>query len=359
MRSRQLPTLFVILTLILGLFCGSTARAADLVKVSTAWMDEHETFLMWYAKQKGWDKEAGLDIELGFFNSGKDIMKARETSAWAFAGVSSVAGMLGALDNDISVIAVANDASLTNAVLVRKNSYIPDHKGENPLYPDVMGTPVLMKGKTFVTTTMSSAHYALGTWLEALGLKLSDVVVKDMNQSQALVAFENNLGDGVALRSPHLYVGADQGWVIVSSLKKCDAAAPTLLVADSKYAEANPEVTAKFLAIYLRAVDTIQTTDPEELAADYQRFFLQWAGKNYSKSLALYDLKSHPVFDLKDQLAMFDTSKGQSQIQAWETKIAEFFARNGLISDDQLKKASAGAYITDRYLKMVAESAAK
>ena len=44
---------------VLNLTVGS-AFSADLVKVPTAWLDEHETFLMWYAKEKGWDKEAGL-----------------------------------------------------------------------------------------------------------------------------------------------------------------------------------------------------------------------------------------------------------------------------------------------------------
>ena len=37
---------------VLNLTVGS-AFSADLVKVPTAWLDEHETFLMWYAKEKG------------------------------------------------------------------------------------------------------------------------------------------------------------------------------------------------------------------------------------------------------------------------------------------------------------------
>ena len=63
---------------VLNLTVGS-AFSADLVKVPTAWLDEHETFLMWYAKEKGWDKEAGLDIEMKLFNSGPDILNALPT----------------------------------------------------------------------------------------------------------------------------------------------------------------------------------------------------------------------------------------------------------------------------------------
>lgn len=36
---------------------GMAVAAEKLVKVPTAWMDEHETFLMWYAKEKGWTKK--------------------------------------------------------------------------------------------------------------------------------------------------------------------------------------------------------------------------------------------------------------------------------------------------------------
>ena len=36
----------------------NAASAAPLTKIRTAWMDSYETFAMWYAKEKGWDKEA-------------------------------------------------------------------------------------------------------------------------------------------------------------------------------------------------------------------------------------------------------------------------------------------------------------
>ena len=34
----------------------NAASAAPLTKIRTAWMDSYETFAMWYAKEKGWDK---------------------------------------------------------------------------------------------------------------------------------------------------------------------------------------------------------------------------------------------------------------------------------------------------------------
>ena len=62
------------------------ANAARLVRVPTAWVDEFETFLMWYAKEKKWDREAGLDIEIRQYNSGAEILNAHSTGAWVYAG---------------------------------------------------------------------------------------------------------------------------------------------------------------------------------------------------------------------------------------------------------------------------------
>ena len=43
--------------LALALLLAPAAQAAP-AKLSSAWMGEHETFVAWYAKQQGWDKEA-------------------------------------------------------------------------------------------------------------------------------------------------------------------------------------------------------------------------------------------------------------------------------------------------------------
>ena len=189
---------------------GAAMAAGKLVKVPTAWMDEHETFLIWYAKEKGWDKEAGLDVEIKYFNSGADILNALPSGEWVFAGMGAVPAMLGNLRYDTIIIGNGNDESMTNGVVVRKDSPIAKVKGWNKDYPDVLGSPETVKGKTFLVTTVSSAHYALSSWLNVLGLKDSDVVIKNMDQAQAVGAFENNIGDGVALWAPHLFLAMDK-----------------------------------------------------------------------------------------------------------------------------------------------------
>lgn len=122
--------------------------------------------------------------------------------------------MMGNLRYGTSVIAIGNDESMTNSVLVRPDSPIAKVKGYNKDFPEVLGSPDTVKGKTFLTTTVSSAHYGLSSWLKVLGLTDKDITIKNMDQAQALAAFDNGIGDGVALWAPHMYAGQEKGWKI-------------------------------------------------------------------------------------------------------------------------------------------------
>ena len=353
MRFKKLLSL--LMAAVLCATMSSGVLAAKLTKVPTAWMDEHETFLIWYAKEKGWDKEVGLDLDIQYFGSGMDILNALPSGSWVFAGMGAVPAMMGALRYNTSIIAIGNDESMTNAVLVRADSPIAKVKGYNKDFPEVLGSPETVKGKTILVTTVSSAHYGLSNWLKALGLTDKDVTIKNMDQAQALGAFDNGIGDAVALWAPHLYAGQAKGWKIAGDLKMVNVGNPIGLIADTKYAEKNPEIVAKFLSIYLRAVNMLQNEPLESLVPEYQRFYLEWAGKQYSKEIALVDLQKHPVFNLKQQLALFDDSKGMSKAQTWQSEIAKFFASVGSINQEELSKVRDGAYATGKYLKLVKE----
>ena len=75
--------------LALALLLAPDAQAAP-AKLSSAWMGEHETFVAWYAKQQGWDKEAGLDLTMMPFDSGKNIVESLAAYDWAVAGCGAV-----------------------------------------------------------------------------------------------------------------------------------------------------------------------------------------------------------------------------------------------------------------------------
>ena len=332
---------------------GAAVAAGKLVKVPTAWMDEHETFLMWYAKEKGWDKDAGLDVEIKYFNSGADILNALPSGEWVFAGMGAVPAMLGNLRYDTIIIGNGNDESMTNGVVVRKDSPIAKVKGWNKDFPDVLGSPETVRGKTFLCTTMSSPHMALSSWLKVLGLTDKDVIIKNMDQPQALGAFENGTGDGVALWAPHLYVGEAKGWKMAGDIKNCGQTLPIVIQADKKFADANPEVIAAFLRAYMRGIHMLKNEPPESLAPLYRRFFMEWAGQQYTPEVALKDIKTHPVFNYEEQLKLLDNSRGMSEAQQWQQYLAAFFTQLGRLTPAEYEKVKSADYVTDKFLKMV------
>ena len=238
----------------------NAASAAPLTKIRTAWMDSYETFAMWYAKEKGWDKEAGLDIDILFFDSGMAILNALPAGEWQYSCLGGVPAMMGNLRYGTSVIGVGTDESACVAVLARPDNPVFKTKGLNPKHPGVFGSPEDVRGKTILCTTVSSAHFALTAWLDAVGVKPTEVTIKNMDQPQALAAFENGIGDFVALWAPHMYAGTDKGWKVAGSAALCGKGTPLVLVADTKYADAHPEITAKFLSVYLRGVDAAEGT---------------------------------------------------------------------------------------------------
>ncbi len=349
--------LVVILIVAVSLVCGGfgVVHAQKAFKLDLAWQPEHETFAAWYAKEKGWDKEEGLDFQLHYFDSGMAQMEALPARQWVIAGMGGVPATVGLLRYGTVLIAVGNDESETNCVLVRKDSPILKTKGFNPKYPEVFGSPETIKGKTILCTTVSSGHFAMSKWLEVFGLRDKDVVIKNMDQAQAVAAFEAGIGDAVALWAPHIYTGLGKGWQIVGNTKTCGAAQPIVLIAEKEFSEKNPEIVAKFLRVYFRSINAIKK-DSEKLVPEYHRFYKDWAGLDLSLESAKMDLLMHPVFTLEEQIKMFDVSGGPSEVQKWLQAILDFFTTQGRFRPEEREKAMEmmkAGYITDKFLKMV------
>ena len=101
----------------------------------------------------------------------------------------------------------------------------------------------------------------MSTWLNVLGLKDSDVVVKQMDQASAVAAFEKGVGDVAVVWAPYCYTAEAKGYKKMSDLQDVPARAlPITLIGDKEFCDKNPEVVAKFLRVYLRAVNYMQKT---------------------------------------------------------------------------------------------------
>ncbi|MBP1738704.1 MAG: ABC-type nitrate/sulfonate/bicarbonate transport system periplasmic component-like protein [Deltaproteobacteria bacterium] len=326
--------------------------AEKIVDLNTCWQPEHETFIPWYANQKGWDKEEGFKLKLHYFDSGMAQLEALPAKQWVLGGMGGVPMVVGAMRYGSYLIGVGNDESITNVVMVRADSPVMKVKGFNKQYPEVYGSPDDVKGKTILCTTVSSGHYAMSNWLKVLGLKDKDVVIKNMDQAQAVAAFESGVGDAVALWAPHLYNGLNKGWKIAADVKMCGAALPIILIGDKEYCDKNPEMVAKFLRMYFRGINAIKK-EGEKLLPEYKRFYKDWAGMEMSDDMAKKDLLMHPVFTYQEQLKLFDSSKGVSTVESWQQGILDFFTEQGRFKPEEKEKVMKTKYVNDKFLKMV------
>lgn len=340
----RFKTLFAVCALLGSLFQSSPSLSETL---RTAWLGEHEAFLTWYAKEKGWDKEAGLDIAMLRFDSGKSLIENVKAYDWAIAGCGAVPAMQATMSDQVDVIAVANDESSANMILTRPDSPILAEKGFNPGFPNVFGTPESVKGKLILCPKKTSARYLLDKWLATLGLEEKDVRIEELEPTPALGVFKSGYGDILAAWSPFTREAEALGFKAAARSQDCGAAQPVLLVADRAFAEKNPEAVQAFLKLYLRAVDEIKAQGPETLAPAYARFAEAWMGRKLSAADAAAELREHPVFPLDEQLALFGED-GKGPLRAW---LAEIVAFSEKMNPGKAHRHATPDAVTDRFLK--------
>ena len=145
--------------------------------------------------------------------------------------------------------------------------------------------------------------------------------------------------------------GLKKGWKVAADVKKSGGFVPIVLIGDKKFCDENPEVVAKFLKVFFRGID-LQRKEGTKLVPEYSRF-LKWAGLNMAEDEAKMDIEMHSVFTLEEQLKMFDASKGESQVQAWQKDLVKFFTALGKLKPAEGEKLQNGFYITDKFLKLV------
>ena len=328
---------------------GSAAFAKPLVPLRTAWLGEHETFLVWYAREKGWDKAEGLDLELLPFESGKNVIDEMQSSNWAIAGVGAMPALTASLSSRLYIVGIGNDESDLNAIYVRPDSPILKAKGANPRYPDVYGSADTVRGKLILCPEKTSAHYLLSTWLHILGLQDEDVKIQNVLPGPAVDMFSKGFGDAVSIWAPATYTAAQKGYQIAASSPDCGIRQPILLLADREFADKNPEQVRAFLRVYLRVVDAMHSEGFDAFVQEYIRFNKTWNEKLMTREEAVEDLRAHPVFSLGEQITLFHPESGN--LRNWLRGITAFYGRIGELSQEDVANLNAFGFLNDSFLK--------
>lgn len=350
-----LSVILVLSMLVVG--CGNSSTSGntssnsskDIPIVKVSHQPEFETFMTYDGMQKKLDEKAGIKIQLVYFDSGMPQVSALPGKAWDIGACGSVPILMAAVKYDAYMIAVGDDESLCNLVQARADDPIFQNKNANGTY----GKAEQIKGKNMLVTTVSPGEYTLVKYLETLGLTKDDVKISNMEQAQAVSAFDSGVGDTVTLWAPFTYTGKTPRKTITSGVE-VNARTPIGVLVDKQYADQHPEQVVKFLDVYFQGIDRMKAENTQ-LAGEYQTFLKDWGGLNISKEDAAKDIQAHPVYNLKEQLALFDKSKGTCEVGTWMNGIADFFTKNGKFTAADNQKLQKDDYITDKFLKMLAE----
>ena len=355
MMNRFVAKVLCVCTLFISCICS----AADLPKVKASFLLEHEGFLLWYADQQGWDKKLGFDLDLTIADyNGLALMKQyrKDPDAWNITCTSHVPFIMGGKDVPVEVIAIANDESASVAVMALESSDILKTKGYDQYFPNVYGSPESIKGKTFAVKGVSSGIYTLARWLDIFGLDFNDIKIYKFPDSNVVEELKKTKYTCTALWSPDYYDALKNGYRIVATAEQLGEMLPSTIKVTEKFAHENPELVAKFLAIYFKAVET-QLKDVNAIADSYLQFYKELAGKEYTKEEALEDLKNHHVTSLDEQIKLFDH---QGHRRSWIQNLEKDLTNNTLIvlktldtKDIQISnRIKSQKYINGEYIKL-------
>ena len=237
-----------------------------------------------------------------------------------------------------------DDALSGSSVLAMENSDIFKTQGYDEYFPRVYGSPEAIKGKTFAFKGVSSAIYTLARWLDIFGLDLNDVKLIKFPDSDISGELQKNKYHALALWSPDLNDALKLGYKEVVSAEQLGEVIPCTIKVDEKFAHENPELVAKFLAMYFKALQ-IQLDDIDSLVDSYQQFY------------RLDDLKKHHVTSLDEQIKLFEQ---QGHRRSWIQNLEKDLTSNTLVvlksldtSDIQISnRIKSQKYINSEYIKL-------
>ncbi|HEY6134896.1 MAG TPA: ABC transporter substrate-binding protein [Rubrivivax sp.] len=289
------------------------------------------------ATEKNWWAEVGLKPVFSTFPAGVPQIAAVASKSWDVGGTGSVPAVLGHVRFGIKTIGLTNDESAGNALLVRKD-----------MADKIVKDPKSMKGQTILLTANSTGDYAVQSCLKKYGLSKADVTIKNMGQAEIISAVSSNNADLAGLWAPNIYTLEEKaGAKVLCSGKEGGVVVPGALIARGEYAEQNPENVAKFLAVYLRAWKWMGAHKPE--AIDMMKKFYAQGGVSISDASMKKEFDTRPTFDLGQQVAAMDRSRGNSDMDAWFSQISIFMRGTGAIQSVPLSTD----FITDSFMKRV------
>lgn len=202
---------------------------------------------------KDWGARYKLKVEHGSFSSGADILKA------FIAGRVDVGnGGSGRL-----VTMAAQQPELF--YIVAANQYGGDRYGVMVAKDSPIKTVQELKGKKIGAVTGSGTYSTFRVYLNRNGMKESDFQIVNMKVEDLRAAVQQGIVDGAVAWEPHVAIAETMGVVkrIQSMAGVNDS--PNFVLVNRKFADANPEAVARYIATLMDLGELI-SGNPKEAA---------------------------------------------------------------------------------------------
>ncbi len=234
---------------VVAMFCLGllSARAAEPVKLTVGVVPSVPAGATWIAVEKGYFREAGIEVELEKIDSASNAMALLASDRMQVVEGGLAAGYWNGLAQGLPVIMALE-------------------RGSSPLYHDLLVRPDLkdqiktvadLKGRTVALVAPgSSVIYEIGKTLETAGLSLRDIEIKYIPFPQMGVALANKAVD-VALEVPPFgAVIASQKlgtrWIDPDDYIRPQPISFIAYMANTDWTAKNPDLARKFFIALVR-----------------------------------------------------------------------------------------------------------
>jgi NitT/TauT family transport system substrate-binding protein len=172
----------------------ATARADEPLKAKVGVLRLSSSAPVFIAQDKGYFREAGLDVELKFFDAAQPIAVATASGDVDFGVTAFTAGLYN--------LAGKGTLKVIGGMSREKAGYpLIGYFASNKAYEAGLKTPKDLAGKRIAVTQVgSSFHYSLGLLADKYGLKLSEMkIVPLQSLSNAAAALKGETVDAALL----------------------------------------------------------------------------------------------------------------------------------------------------------------
>lgn len=335
---RRAAMAVVLATSALAATTGVAQAQQNLVPIKVSYQVAYWALPIFVASEKNWWAEAGLKPEFVAYPAGAQQIAGAPSKSWDVGGTGSPPAVLGSQRYEIITIGLTNDESAANGIIGRKDKVAAIHA--NPAKE--------VKGQQILLSPNSTGEYSTMACLKKWGLQRSDVNIVTLAPAQLVSAYAGGNGMLAGTWAPNTYKLNEQiGAESVCNGKDAGALVLGALIARKDFAQQNPDAVARFLAVYIRAVNYQKHHKPEFLTA-LRKFFEANGVKLADKYLETE--MERPIYTLDEQLAMMARpAGGKSTTDYAFDALSAYLKSVGTITEIPDPKS----YLTDQYLKAV------